>query len=137
LDGNLSIWVARKDGIPIAAILTLQHRSSVVFKYGCSDEKVHKLGGMPFLFWRLIEDSKVAGFEKLDFGRSDLPSEGLITFKNRFGTERKLLTYYRYPDSEKSVMREPWVLRAARRLLPAIPDVVCSIAGRALYRHMG
>ncbi len=85
---KVQIRLARKNGTPIATMLTLEHRSSVVYKYGCSDEKFHHLDGMPFLFWRLIEETKASGAEKIDFGRSDLDNEGLITFKDRLGTRR-------------------------------------------------
>jgi CelD/BcsL family acetyltransferase involved in cellulose biosynthesis len=132
----IQIRLARKEGAPIAAILTLRHRSCVVYKYGCSDEKFHNLGGMPFLFWRLIEESKASDAERIDFGRSDLDNDGLITFKNRFGATRKLLTYYRYPHAEKkrATNRDPRVLR---QLFSILPDAVCTTAGGILYRHMG
>jgi len=48
---------------------------------------------MPFLFWRLIEESKASGAERINFGRSDLDNDGLITFKDRVGARRKLLSY--------------------------------------------
>src|SRR5712692_6936466 len=69
MSDKVQIRVARKNGAPIAAMLTLRHRSSVVYKYGCSDETFHSLGGMPFLFWRLIEESKASGAQQIDFGR--------------------------------------------------------------------
>ena len=62
---NIQIRLARKEGIPIAAMMTFRHRSSVIYKYGCSDESLHNLGAMPFLFWRLIEESKAWGAEKI------------------------------------------------------------------------
>lgn len=46
---------------------------------------------MPFLFWRLIEESKASGVERIDFGRSDLANTSLIAFKDKFGTTRKSL----------------------------------------------
>jgi len=46
---HFDIRVARKDGKAIAAIVTLRHRSAVVYKYGCSDEQYHHLAGMPLL----------------------------------------------------------------------------------------
>jgi lipid II:glycine glycyltransferase (peptidoglycan interpeptide bridge formation enzyme) len=58
---NAQIRLARKDGKSIAALLTLRHKASVIYKYGCSEEQFHRLGAMPFLFWSLIEDSKVSG----------------------------------------------------------------------------
>jgi CelD/BcsL family acetyltransferase involved in cellulose biosynthesis len=134
---KIHVRVARKDGTPISAMLTLRHRSSVIYKYGCSDERFHNLGGMPFLFWKLIEASKASGAEKIDFGRSDLENEGLMTFKDKFGATRKLLTYYRYPYTEKAKMPMSRGAETARQFLSLLPDAVCCQAGRLLYRHMG
>lgn len=137
LGDRIQIRVARKDSVPIAAMLTLRHRSTVVYKYGCSDDKFHNLAGMPFLFWRLIEESKASGAEEIDFGRSDLDQEGLITFKDRFGTTKRVLNYYRYPQTEKRAIVDSWGPRAMRRVLSVLPDSVLSTVGRVLYRHLG
>jgi hypothetical protein len=133
---NLEIRVARKEGYPIASILTLKHRRSVIYKYGCSDEKVHNLGGMPFLFWRLIAESKAEAAETLDFGRSDLENEGLIRFKSEFGGRQRNLTYYRSPGSEKQVT-EARHSKPVGKVVSMLPDGISCVAGRMLYRHMG
>jgi hypothetical protein len=134
---KLLIRVARKNGIPIAAMLTIQHRSTVVYKYGCSDEKFHSLGGMPFLFWRLVEESKQSGAEKIDLGRTDMNNEGLITFKDRFASSRRLLTYYRYTQVSKRGLATLHDSRAARQIFSILPQAVSSAAGRVFYRHLG
>jgi CelD/BcsL family acetyltransferase involved in cellulose biosynthesis len=134
---KLQIRLARKNGVSIAAMLTLRHRSSVVYKYGCSDEKFHNLGGMPFLFWKLVEESKALGVEKIDFGRTDLDNEGLIAFKDRFGTSRKLLTYYRYTKNSRRGVANLRHSRAVRQFISFLPEAVSSAAGRVLYRHLG
>jgi len=134
---KIQIRVARKDGVPIAALLTLRHRSSVIYKYGCSDHKFHNLGGMPFLFWRLIVESKESGAVNIDLGRSDLDQEGLLVFKDRLGAKRKSLTYYRYP---RTGHREIAAMKGSigiRQLFAVLPGVVSSAAGRILYRHVG
>jgi CelD/BcsL family acetyltransferase involved in cellulose biosynthesis len=133
---NLQIRVARKDGRPIASILTLKHRRSVIYKYGCSDEKAHNLGGVPFLFWKLITESKAEGAETLDFGRSDLENEGLIRFKSEFGARQRNLTYYRSPGSEKQLTQARHS-RTVGRVVSLLPDGISCAAGRMLYRHMG
>lgn len=133
---KVQISLARKDITPVAAILTLRHGSSVIYKYGCSDEKLHHLGGMPFLFWKLIEESKAAGADKIDFGRSDLSQESLITFKDKLGASKKLLNYYRYPE-DPVVQKSAWSGPAIRKLVSVLPGSVLSTAGRMLYRHMG
>ena len=134
---QITIRLARKNGAPIAALLALRHRSFVVYKYGCSDERFHNLGAMPFLFWRLIEESKASGAEKIDFGRSDVDNLGLITFKDKFGTTRKSLTYYRYSKAERKQRFTNQASQAIRRLLSIVPNAVLSTAGRVLYRHIG
>jgi CelD/BcsL family acetyltransferase involved in cellulose biosynthesis len=134
---NLQIRLTRKNDVPIAAMLTVRHRSAVVYKYGCSDERFHNLGGMPLLFWRLVEECKTSGAEKIDLGRTDLNNEGLIAFKDRLGTRRKLLTYYRYTKTAKRGVATLWDTQAVRQFISFLPDAVSSAAGRVLYKHIG
>ena len=137
MGGKVQVWLARQNQITIAAMLTLRHRTTVMYKYGCSDEKLHNLGGMPFLFWKLIEESKTGGAQEIDFGRSDLDNEGLATFKDRFGAKREMLVYCRYSrvDQLEKVNRASW--EVFRPLLPLLPNAVLSTGGRLLYRHIG
>jgi CelD/BcsL family acetyltransferase involved in cellulose biosynthesis len=134
---DVHIRVARKNGVAIAAILTLRHRSTVIYKYGCSDGAFHQLGGMPFLFWKVIEESKASGAERLDFGRSEMDNEGLIAFKDKFGTTKRTLTYFRYPGKKKKQKYLHEDSRFMRRMLCMVPDGVLSAVGRALYKHIG
>jgi len=133
---NAEIRIARKDGIPIAAILTLRHRGTTVYKYGCSDERFHRLGGMPFLFWRLIEESKLEGVEQIDLGRTELENIGLIEFKDRIGTTRAQMSNLRYPKSEKTSGVQLSRLGVKRELIRFLPPVVSSTMGRVVYRHI-
>jgi hypothetical protein len=91
---------------------------------------------MPLLCWKLIEESKALGIDKIDFGRSDLDQKGLITFKDKFGTRKSELNYYRYSEGHKQI---PLVRsgHAIRQLFSVLPDSVSSIAGRLAYKHMG
>ncbi len=133
----IHIRVARKNGAAIAAILTLRHRSTVIYKYGCSDGAFHQLGGMPFLFWKVIEESKASGAERLDFGRSEMDNEGLVAFKDKFGTAKRTLTYFRYPGKKEKQVYLHENSRLMRRMLCMFPDGVLSAVGRVLYKHIG
>jgi hypothetical protein len=133
---NAEIRLARKGGVPIAAILSLKHRRTVVYKYGCSDEKFHHLAGMPFLFWKLIEESKDAGAEQIDFGRTDLENDGLIRFKDQFGTTRKLITYFRFSPNVSEPNTVASYLPRMQTILPMLPDSLFALAGRFVYRHI-
>ena len=134
---KLQIRLARKNAVAIAAMLTLRHGSSVVYKYGGSNENFHNLGGMPFLFWRLVEESKALGIRKIDLGRTDLSNEGLIAFKDRLGATRRLLTYYRYTRASKRKVATLSASWALRQFFALLPEEVCSLAGRILYKYLG
>jgi len=130
------IRLATKNDRPIGAVLTLRHGTRVIYKYGCSDERFHYLGAMPFLFWKIIEESKLSAAEKIDFGRSDLKHESLIAFKDKFGTRKRLLKYYRMPEGKDDVISSR-VNHSLRRVVSLLPNFVASLAADLVYRHVG
>jgi hypothetical protein len=133
---NLEISVATKDGQPVAGILTLRFRDTLVYKYGGSDARHNRLGGMSFLFWRAIRQAKSLGLRELDFGRSDLTDTGLIAFKGRWGCTRSLLRYWRSPAAS-ALRHHRWVLSAAKPLVACIPLPLLSAVGKLVTRHLG
>jgi CelD/BcsL family acetyltransferase involved in cellulose biosynthesis len=137
LGEQAAIHMASKDGHPIASLLTLSFKKTVVYKYGCSDAAHHSLGGMPFLFWRLIQDARARGFAELDLGRSDVDQPGLIAFKDHLGATRSALTYYRYPKGQRDLAGNGWMLRMAKRVFARMPDAALDLAGKSIYKHLG
>jgi CelD/BcsL family acetyltransferase involved in cellulose biosynthesis len=123
-----SIRVARANGRALAAILTLRHRRTAVYKYGCSDTAANNLGGMQLLLWKAIEDAKNRGMESMDLGRCDLGDESLAVFKERWGAVRKEIAYLRYPDCADR--------KVTLGFLSRLPGPLLIAAGRILYRHM-
>jgi CelD/BcsL family acetyltransferase involved in cellulose biosynthesis len=138
LGKHAQIRVARKNGNAIASIFTVSHKQKMVYKYGCSDAHSHNLGGMQFLFWDLIRDSKERGFVELDFGRSECTNTGLVTFKDRWGTKRQLITYLRYPHQTHSTEPGPSaIMKLGQQVFSHCPHSVLRLAGNLLYPHVG
>jgi len=137
LGDRLTIRVASKDDRPIASILTLRHRDTLVYKYGCSDARFHKHGAMPFLLWKTIQEAKAVGVQQLDLGRSDSNQAGLITFKERLGAASSMLTYVRYSPGHHSSTTAGYRRRVAKEVLTRMPDRLLVAAGRLLYPHIG
>jgi len=137
LNESATIHTLSKDSEPVASIIVLTFRKTLLYKYGCSDAKAHNLGCMPLLFWKVIQQAKEMGAETLDLGRSDYDDPGLIAFKERLGGVTSELTYYRTPaPTEKSPLPRAgaaWV----RSTIACVPDAILSGAGRVLYRHLG
>jgi CelD/BcsL family acetyltransferase involved in cellulose biosynthesis len=138
LGADAQIRIARKDGNAIASIFTLGHKQKMVYKYGCSDAHLHNLGGMQFLFWHLIRHSKEHGFVELDFGRSECTNEGLVTFKDRWGTKRQLITYLRYPPRPLTANQDAsTIMKLGKKVFSHCPKGVLRLAGNLLYPHVG
>jgi CelD/BcsL family acetyltransferase involved in cellulose biosynthesis len=138
----LKIRVALKGDQTVAAVVTIRHKDTMVYKYGGSDPRFNHLGGMHLLLWGAIQEARAAGMHFFDFGRTEASQHGLITFKKRWGTMESTLIYSRYGAAENvSHMFEPsavnWKSRAARYLLARLQPGLLSLAGRALYRHVG
>ena len=136
LGEQLSIRIACKDGQPAAGILTLAHGNSVVYKYGGSDTRLNALGGMPFLFWKTIQDAKQRGARELDLGRSDCDNAGLIAFKEHWAATRSTLTYWRSPGEALSTVDNGWKMKFARRVFARLPGGMRRAVGTLLYPHI-
>jgi CelD/BcsL family acetyltransferase involved in cellulose biosynthesis len=134
---RLALHVARHQGRPMAALLTLSFRNTVVYKYGGSDAAHHKLGGMPFLFWHVIQDAKAQGLAELDLGRSNLDQPGLVTFKDHLGAVATPLTYYEHPARRQGAPRASRLPRLAGQVFSRLPDSALDLAGRLIYKHLG
>jgi lipid II:glycine glycyltransferase (peptidoglycan interpeptide bridge formation enzyme) len=137
LGERLNIRVASKNGEPIASILTLSYRGTLVYKYGCSDERHHNLGPVPFLFWDAIREAKENGLHEFDLGRSDLTNPGLINFKTRLGARASTLEYVRFSTAHSAPAVENRGMHVAKRLFARMPDGLLATAGKLLYRHIG
>jgi CelD/BcsL family acetyltransferase involved in cellulose biosynthesis len=134
---KLTIRVACKNERPIAAVLILAYKNTLVYKYGCSDAEFHNLGGMPFLLWKTIENAKKEGAGELDLGRSDIDNSGLVQFKDRLGASRSTLTYMKFPASRARSSSATWTTRIAKLVVSYLPDRYLVTAGRLLYPHIG
>jgi CelD/BcsL family acetyltransferase involved in cellulose biosynthesis len=138
LGADAQIRIAKKNGNAIASIFTVSYKKKMVYKYGCSDAHSHNLGGMQFLFWHLIRHSKEHGFVELDFGRSECGNTGLVTFKDRWGTKRQLITYLRYPPRPLSDDQDPsMIMKLGKKVFSHCPPGLLRLAGNLLYPHAG
>lgn len=134
---QFQIRVAFKDGEPIASVVMLSHKETLVYKYAASDTRFNNLGGTSFLLWKAIADAKQAGLTSMDFGRSDADNQGLISFKERWGTKASKLTYLRWSKKQGSDVAHGRSAGVMKKVFSMVPDSVLQATGRLLYRHIG
>jgi hypothetical protein len=137
LGERLTIRVASKKDRPVAGIITLSYKDSVVYKYGCSDPQYYQMGGMIALLWQAIQEAKHQGATDFDMGRSACNQTGLVSFKDHWGALRSTITYYRYPMTRNNNAVDGWKGHIVKRLFAHAPAQVLTIAGKLLYKHMG
>ena len=134
---SLEIRLAYKGEIPISAILTLQFKDTVLYKYGCSDTRFNRFGATPWLLWRAIAAAKSNGATRFDLGRTEEDNKGLLEFKNHWVPQPIQLTYWRFPESPTLDSAKGWPLKAAKLAFGFVPKAFLRLTGRLLYRHVG
>jgi hypothetical protein len=92
---------------------------------------------MALLLWGAIQDSKMAGAEEFDLGRSEIENKGLIAFKDHWANRHTQMAYWRYPALESLSVREDWKLRMVKHAFAHMPDKLLTVMGRLIYRHIG
>jgi Acetyltransferase (GNAT) domain len=138
LGASATVRVASKDKQPVASILTIQHKNSLVYKYGCSDARFNNLGGTALLFWKAIQDGKRHGAERYDLGRSEIDNRGLTGFKENWGAISLPLRYYRMVSGKAApAARSSLQTRIAKSVFAKMPDSLLTATGSLLYRHIG
>ena len=126
---QVKIRIASQNGMPIASIITLSQNRTITYKYGCSDARFHKLGGMALLFWRTIQEAKAEGFDELDLGRSEPDNAGLVAFKESWGASKTELAYWVYPGKIRAHPGK-WQRRLVQSVVSVLPDVALKTVGR-------
>ncbi len=129
------IHVVFKDSTPIAGILTLLYRTTLMCKYACADQNFFNLAGMPLVFWNAILGGKQSGARVFDMGRSDYDNTGLVTFKNRWGARQSEIAYLRYPEQALRDFSDGWKMQVAKEIFGRMSPAWLEWSGRLLYRH--
>jgi lipid II:glycine glycyltransferase (peptidoglycan interpeptide bridge formation enzyme) len=137
LGDQINIRVASKEHQPIAAIMTLRFKDVLTYKYGCSDHRFHRFGGVQLLLWKAIDQAISNGAREVDMGRSDLDSPGLITFKDRWAAAQSRLIYWASPAHSATRSQSGWKLNTAKKIFSHAPTTCLTFVGNLLYKHVG
>jgi FemAB-related protein (PEP-CTERM system-associated) len=132
------IVVVRDGQRPVAAAITLTHRSQLEVPSAGSLRSYRTLCPNMLLYWRIMQDAIGAGLRVLDFGRST-SDEGTFRFKEQWGATPAPLTWEYILLSRRSLPdRSP----KSARMRPAIavwkrlPLAVANRIGPAIVRYL-
>lgn len=134
LGPNMEIRVASTKERPVAAIIAIRHKNTTIYKYGCTDASFHELGGMQMLLWRTIQDARSLGCTSLDMGRSAYDNAGLVAFKDRWGTTKSNMSYFRFPAFPLQDLTSG-LMQLVRKSISRMPESLQAATGYLAYKH--
>ncbi|MCC6395837.1 MAG: GNAT family N-acetyltransferase [Bacteroidetes bacterium] len=127
--------LATVDGVVAAGSVWLAFNRTLIHKYSASDVRYLKACPNHAVVWDAIKWAIANAMAVVDFGRSDLEGEGLIKFKQSWGSEESDLTYVRWSDSAPRQGQD--VMHSVEKALRHMPLPILRLAGRVMYRHIG
>jgi CelD/BcsL family acetyltransferase involved in cellulose biosynthesis len=128
------VLLARVGRTPIAGAVFLAGTRTMTYKFGASDDAAWRLRPNHLLIWSALQSACEEGYDRLDFGRSDLSGQGLRAFKSGWGAVEEPLvhtTVGRRP-SDPGSGRARAVMSALIRHTPAWTS---RTIGEMLYRY--
>jgi len=132
--GHGQLLLAEFDGQPVAGAVLLAGTRTLTYKYGASDAAFLRLRPNHLLFWRALRTACEDGYDRFDWGRTDLSDDGLRAFKSGWAADEQALVYTRLADVPPKT-EFGRALAAARVVLRRSPPFACRLAGELLYRY--
>lgn len=133
----LHVPLVEYGGKVIAGAILLKFGNSFHLEYSASDQQFLKLCPNQMLIWECIKMAIENGAETFDFGRSALSNKSLVEFKERWGAERRQLSYYLFPKIEEVETEKGPVRNALELVNRKLPVFLLRLEGRLVYPHLG
>jgi len=133
--GHGQLLLAEADGgRPVAGAVLLAGTRTLTYKYGASDDAFWRLRPNNLLFWHALRTACEEGYDRFDWGRTDLGDHGLRAFKSGWAADEQPLVYTTLADAPPKA-ESGRALAAARVVLRRSPAFACRLAGELLYRY--
>ncbi len=136
----LSLLLAEKNDENIAGLILFKFKDRFSVDFAASNEKYVNISPNHFLFWEAIKLAYEEGYRIFDFGRTSPTNEGLMDFKNRWGTKIIELQQFYYPKEtilNKASQEKTKKYRLMTKICANAPDRFQTRIGAFCYRHLG
>ena len=130
--GLAFVLLAHHGSVPVAGAVFLCWNRTVTYKYGASDPLFWGLRPNDLLFSQAIRRACEEGYERFDFGRTELGNDSLRRFKLGWGSTESELAYTIVGGPERAVRNPPVVVRG---LIRRAPTWVSRGLGELFYRR--
>jgi hypothetical protein len=144
---HLKIFLAYQNAKPIACHIVLIFKDQWISEYSGNADGVIS-GVNQLLYLETIRQACAEGARRFSFGRTSIHSEGLLSYKRRWGTtEEKLTNYTLHRDrsnnkrirvrDDVSPSEDSPLYMLCKQVIAKAPLPVCKMIGNFCYRHLG
>ena len=125
-------------GKNVAGAVFFSFGHQATYKFGASDIRYQHVCPNYWLFWHVIQWLCHNDYTELCFGRTALSNQGLIQFKDGWGTSKSQIGYYKYDLKTASfVQNSNHFGEISANIWKKMPIPLLKFAGAVLYKHMG
>lgn len=134
---DADVLTVRKDGVPLASVLSLYHRGTVMPYWGGGTAAARPVRANDMMYFALMRHARDRGCTRFDFGRSKAGT-GAAAFKSNWGFDGVPLAYAkRSVGTERSINPlDPQYTRKVR-LWQTLPLAVANRLGPMIARGLG
>jgi lipid II:glycine glycyltransferase (peptidoglycan interpeptide bridge formation enzyme) len=122
---------------PIAGAVYFHIGDKAYYKYGASDRNYQHLRPNNLVMWEAVKWYVRNGFKHLSFGRTEPENEGLLQFKQGWGTREVIINYYKYSMEKHAFVEDRFRDRTSYSFFQKLPSPLLNLVGFLFYRHVG
>jgi lipid II:glycine glycyltransferase (peptidoglycan interpeptide bridge formation enzyme) len=132
------IVLASINNLNIAGGVYFHLGNKAIYKYGASIPEFNLLKANNIIMWEAIKWCCINNFEYFSFGRTDIHNNGLIQYKDGWGTEKKILGYIKYDlKKDKFITDSSEINPSYTKIFNKLPVPVLKLIGKYIYKHIG
>ena len=136
--GQINVHLAVSGNQVIGAQLNTAFNGLYVSEAAGDDNKFRNYNTNYFLYWETIKKAYQEQYDIFSLGRTSPGNQGLLEFKNGWGTTQDHLHEVRYPGNlNQDPQKNPILYKAVRKMSHHMPVILSNSWGRLIYRHMG
>ena len=132
------VTLVSHQGKNVAGAVFFVFGQRAMYKFGASDIRYQHLYPNYVLFWHVIQWLCHNDYKELCFGRSAPSNQGLLQFKDGWGTSKLRINYYKYDlKTESFIQNATRSSEVGSNIWKKIPIALLKLAGSVLYKHLG
>ena len=136
-DDRILIPVVKHEDLIVAAGFILKFKDTFYLEYTASDYSKLDLYPNHKLFWEIIKIAIKNKAKFVDFGRTEVNNNSLVSFKDKWNTNRRQLKYWRIGSKQETKSLDGKSKSVFIKINKHLPKSLLMLQGKILYKYNG